>query len=99
MRMLTRSIPVAALALALGALPAAAQEPGNGNFQWYIGAQGGVMLFDTPAQDREAMPTFGGQTLIVARRTVSPPQGSWDCTRWPRLIRRSIAAPRTWTRA
>ena len=69
MRMLTRSIPVAALALALGALPAAAQEPGNGNFQWYIGAQGGVMLFDTPAQDREAMPTFGGQTLIVARRT------------------------------
>ena len=69
MRMLSRSIPVAALALALGALPAAAQEPGNGNFQWYVGAQGGVMLFDTPAQDREAMPTFGGQTLIVARRT------------------------------
>ena len=69
MRMLTRSIPVAALALALGALPAAAQEPGNGNFQWYVGAQGGVMLFDTPAQDRKAMPTFGGQTLIVARRT------------------------------
>lgn len=69
MRMLTRGIPVAALALALGALPAAAQEPGNGNFQWYVGAQGGVMLFDTPAQDREAMPTFGGQTLIVARRT------------------------------
>ena len=69
MRMLTRSIPVAALALALGALPAAAQEPGNGNFQWYVGAQGGVMLFDTPVQDRQAMPTFGGQTLIVARRT------------------------------
>ena len=69
MRMLTRSIPVAALALALGAFPAAAQEPGNGNFQWYVGAQGGVMLFDTPVQDREAMPTFGGQTLIVARRT------------------------------
>jgi hypothetical protein len=69
MRMLTRGIPVAALALSLGALPAAAQEPGNGNFQWYVGAQGGVMLFDTPAQDREAMPTFGGQTLIVARRT------------------------------
>jgi hypothetical protein len=69
MRMLSRSIPVAALALALGALPAAAQEPGNGNFQWYVGAQGGIMLFDTPAQNRQAMPTFGGQTLIVARRT------------------------------
>jgi hypothetical protein len=57
MRMLTRSIPVAALA------------PGNGDFQWYIGAQGGVMLFDTPLQDRTAIPSFGGQTLIVARRT------------------------------
>ena len=69
MRMLTRSIPVAALALALGAVTAAAQESGQRDFQWYIGPQAGVMLFDTPAQDREAMPTFGGQTLIVARRT------------------------------
>jgi hypothetical protein len=69
MRMLSRSIPVAALALALGALPAAAQEPGNGNFQWYVGGQGGVMFFDTPTQDRTGIPTFGGQTLIVARRT------------------------------
>ena len=69
MRMLSRSIPVAALALSLGALPAAAQEPGNGNFQWYVGGQGGVMFFDTPTQDRTGIPTFGGQTLIVARRT------------------------------
>jgi hypothetical protein len=69
MRMLSRSIPVAALALSLGALPAAAQESGNDNFQWYVGGQGGVMFFDTPTQDRKAIPTFGGQTLIVARRT------------------------------
>jgi hypothetical protein len=69
MRMLTRSIPFAALALALGALPAAAQEPGNGDFQWYVGGQGGVMFFDTPTQDRTGIPSFGGQTLIVARRT------------------------------
>jgi hypothetical protein len=27
------------------------------------------MLFDTPTQDRTGIPTFGGQTLIVARRT------------------------------
>ena len=67
MRMLSRSIPVAALALSLGALPVAAQEPGNGNFQWYVGGQGGVMFFDTPTQDRTGIPTFGGQTLIVAR--------------------------------
>jgi hypothetical protein len=69
MRMLSRSIPVAALALALGALPAAAQEAGNGNSQWYVGGQGGVMFFDTPTQNRTAIPTFGGQTLIVAKRT------------------------------
>jgi hypothetical protein len=69
MRMLSRSIPVAALALSLGALPAAAQEPGSDNFQWYVGGQGGVMFFDTPTQDRTAIPTFGGQTLIVAKRT------------------------------
>ena len=69
MRTLSRSIPVAALALALGAVSAAAQESGQRDFQWYIGPQAGVMLFDTPAQDREAMPSFGGQTLIVARRT------------------------------
>ena len=69
MRMLTRSIPVAALALALGAVTAAAQESGQRDFQWYIGPQAGVMLFDTPVQDRKAMPSFGGQTLIVARRT------------------------------
>ena len=69
MRMLTRSIPAAALALALGVLPAAAQEPGNGNFQWYVGGQGGVMLFRTQLQGREAIPTFGGHALIVARRT------------------------------
>ena len=69
MRMLSRSIPVAALALAFGAVSAAAQESGQRDFQWYIGPQAGVMLFDTPVQDRQAMPSFGGQTLIVARRT------------------------------
>ena len=57
MRMLTRSIPVAALALALGAVTAAAQESGQRDFQWYIGPQAGVMLFDTPVQDRKAMPS------------------------------------------
>jgi len=69
MRMLSRSIPVAALALSLSALSVAAQEPGNGNFQWYVGGQSGVMFFDTPTQDRTGIPTFGGQTLIVAKRT------------------------------
>jgi hypothetical protein len=69
MRMLMRSIPAAALLLGLGAAGLAAQQPGNGNFQWYIGGQGGAMFFKTPTQGRSGIPTFGGQALIVARRT------------------------------
>lgn len=70
MRMVIRSIPVLALALGLSVTQAAAQQqPGNGDFQWYIGPQAGVMLFKTPTQGSTAIPAFGGQTLIVARRT------------------------------
>ncbi|HEY9444241.1 MAG TPA: hypothetical protein VIQ25_13480, partial [Gemmatimonadales bacterium] len=69
MRMVIRSIPVLALALGLSVSQAAAQQPGNGDFQWYIGPQAGVMLFKTPTQGSSAIPAFGGQTLIVARRT------------------------------
>lgn len=69
MRTLIRSIPVAALALCLGTAHLAAQAPGNGNFQWYVGGQGGVTFFKTPTQGRSGIPTFGGQALIVAKRT------------------------------
>jgi hypothetical protein len=69
MRMLIRSIPAAALLLGLGTADLAAQQPGNGNFQWYLGGQGGAMFFKTPTQGRSAIPTFGGQALIVAKRT------------------------------
>ena len=69
MRMVIRSIPAAALALCLGTAHLAAQAPGNGNLQWYLGGQGGVMFFKTPTQGRSGIPTFGGQTLIVAKRT------------------------------
>jgi hypothetical protein len=69
MRMVIRSIPVMALAVCLGAAQVSAQQPGNGDFQWYLGPQAGVMVFKTPAQGSSAIPIFGGQTLIVARRT------------------------------
>jgi hypothetical protein len=69
MRTLIRSIPAAALVLGLGTAHLEAQAPGNGNFQWYLGGQGGVMFFKTPTQGRSGIPTFGGQTLIVAKRT------------------------------
>jgi len=69
MRKVTRSISVAALALCVGAASLPAQEPGNGNFQWYIGGQGGAMLFRTPSQTRGGIPVAGGHLLVVARRT------------------------------
>ncbi len=68
MRMVTLSIPVA-LALCVGAANLSAQEPGNGNFQWYVGAHGGAMFFRTPSQTRGGIPMAGGHLMIVARRT------------------------------
>jgi hypothetical protein len=69
MRTLIRTIPAVVLALTLGTAHLAAQAPGNGNFQWYVGGQGGVTFFKTPNQGRTGIPTFGGHTLIVAKRT------------------------------
>lgn len=69
MRMLTRSIPVAALALCLGAGSLLAQESGKGDFRWYVGGHGGVTFFSTPTQGSSEMPVAGGHLLIVAKRT------------------------------
>ena len=69
MRMVTRIFPVVALALGLGAAQLSAQQPGNGSFQWYIGGQGGVVNFKTPAQTRGGIPSAGGHILIIAKRT------------------------------
>ena len=69
MRTLIRTIPAAMLVLALGTTGLLAQAPGNGDFQWYVGGQGGMTFFKTPSQGRSGIPTFGGHTLIVAKRT------------------------------
>jgi hypothetical protein len=69
MRMVIRSIPVAALALCLGAASLSAQQPGNGTFQWYVGGQGGILNFETSAQGRSTVPLGGAHLLITARRT------------------------------
>ena len=69
MRMLTRSIPVAALALCLSAGPLLAQEGLSNNFRWYFGGHGGVTFFGTPTQGGSEMPVGGGHFLIVAKRT------------------------------
>ena len=69
MRTLIRSIPAAALVLGLGTAHLEAQAPGNGDFQWYIGGQGGILSFKTPAQTRGTIPVGGGHIMITARRT------------------------------
>jgi hypothetical protein len=69
MSKLTRSMTVVALALGFGAARLAAQAPVQGDFQWYVGGQAGVLVFRTPAQTRGGMFTAGGHTLITARRT------------------------------
>jgi hypothetical protein len=69
MRMLTRSIPVAALALCLSTGPLLAQEGLSNNFRWYVGGHGGVMFFGTPTEGGSEMPVAGGHFLIVAKRT------------------------------
>jgi hypothetical protein len=68
MRKVTLSIPVAVLALCLGAAQLPAQQPGNSNFQWYIGGQGGVINFRT-VEGRQTVPLGGAHMLITARRT------------------------------
>ncbi|MFL5403948.1 MAG: hypothetical protein ACJ8BF_14160 [Gemmatimonadales bacterium] len=68
MRKVTRSIPVAVLALCLAAAQLPAQQPGSGNFQWYIGGQGGILNFET-IEGRHTIPLAGGHLLVTARRT------------------------------
>jgi hypothetical protein len=69
MRKVTLRIPVSVLALCLAAAQLPAQQLGSGGFQWYVGGQGGVMLFETPNQTSDGVVTGGGHLLIMARRT------------------------------
>jgi hypothetical protein len=62
-------VPAVALALCLGTARLTAQQPGNGAFQWYIGGQGGIINFNTPAEGHKTDPLGGAHLLITARRT------------------------------
>jgi hypothetical protein len=68
MRKVTLSIPVTVLALCLGAAQLPAQQPGSGNFQWYIGGQGGILNFET-IEGRHTISRAGARLLVTARRT------------------------------
>ena len=67
MRFLTRALSLALFAAAGSAAVAEAQR--EDSFRWYLGAQGGVLLFETPRQTTAGIPTAGVQALIIAKRT------------------------------
>jgi len=68
MKMFTRLAMTAAMVTLLGS-SASAQDGGRNPFSWYFGAQGGVMLFETPRQEDGGIPVAGVNFLITAKRT------------------------------
>lgn len=70
MSSIMRGFTIAALAVATAASAAAAQSRPTQNRDdvWYIGGQGGVHLFRTPAQTQAGNVAFGGNILIKAKR-------------------------------
>ena len=70
MRMLGRTATVLGLACLAQAPSLSAQSIiGFDSFKWYVGAQGGVTIFETPSQTRGGIFTAGGHMLVTARRT------------------------------
>ena len=68
MKMSTRLAMTAALVTVVSS-SLAAQDNGHRPFSWYIGGQGGILLFETPRQETAAIPSLGANILITARRT------------------------------
>ncbi len=64
----TRALSLAGFGLALTAGPIDAQQ-WDDSFKWYVGAQGGIMGFETPTQTRSWIPTGGGHLFVMAKRT------------------------------
>lgn len=69
MKMLTRLATAAMLAVLFGSSTLAAQNGGRNPFSWYIGGNGGALLFETPRQKPTGIPMAGANVLITARRT------------------------------
>jgi hypothetical protein len=67
--MLGRTATVLGLATLALASSLPAQSNGFAAFKWYFGAEGGAMVFETPAQTRGAVFTAGAHLLVTARRT------------------------------
>lgn len=64
-----RPLSLSLFGLVLASTSAFAQAKGwDDRFKWYLGAQAGVLGFETPTQTRTWVPTVGGQLNIVAKR-------------------------------
>ena len=64
----TRALSLAVVGLALSSARMDAQQ-WDDSFKWYIGAQAGVLGFETPTQTRSWIPTGGGHLFVMAKRT------------------------------
>jgi hypothetical protein len=70
MRRFGRNLTLTALVLVAGVTTTSAQQrvmERSDSWQWYIGPQGGVTLFETPTQSRGGIPVVGGHLLVMAR--------------------------------
>lgn len=63
-----RALGLAVAGLAILTAPAQAQR-WDDSFTWSIGAQAGILGFETPTQTRAWVPTFGANLVVVAKRT------------------------------
>ncbi len=69
MRMLGRTATVLGLACLAQAPSLSAQITGFETFKWYVGAQAGATIFETPTQTKGAIFTGGVHLLVTAKRT------------------------------
>jgi hypothetical protein len=69
MRLFGRTATVLGLAGLVHVPAVFAQVTGFETFKWYVGAQGGVTIFETQSQTRGGIFTAGGNLLVTAKRT------------------------------
>jgi hypothetical protein len=69
MRMLGRTSTVLGLACLVQVPALMAQTTGFETFKWYVGAQAGITIFETPTQTRGGIFSAGAHLLVTAKRT------------------------------
>lgn len=80
MKLLIR-LATAAVLIMLASTSTLNAQGGRNPFSWYIGGNGGVLVFETPRQERGGMPMAGANLLVTAKRTallVSVEEGFGD---------------------